>query len=127
LSIGVEYAAQRKTFGRPLADRDSVQFAFANLATELRAADLMVTRAAWLADQESNDLHVAAAQAKLWASEMAGRAADMVLQLFGGAGYMADLPLERIYRDVRAYRIGEGTSEILRLQVARSVMRRSSP
>jgi acyl-CoA dehydrogenase len=56
---------------------------------------------------------------------MAGRAADTVLQLFGGAGYMADLPLERIYRDVRAYRIGEGTSEILRLQVARSVMRRS--
>jgi acyl-CoA dehydrogenase len=126
LALGVEYAGQRKTFGRALADRDSLQFALANIATELRGADLMVTRAAWLADQGSADLHVAAAQAKLWASEMAGRAADTVLQLFGGAGYMADLPLERIYRDVRAYRIGEGTSEILRLQVARSVMRRSS-
>jgi acyl-CoA dehydrogenase len=126
LALGVEYAGQRKTFGRALADRDSLQFALANIATELRGAELMVTRAAWLADQGSADLHVAAAQAKLWASEMAGRAADTVLQLFGGAGYMADLPLERIYRDVRAYRIGEGTSEILRLQVARSVMRRSS-
>jgi acyl-CoA dehydrogenase len=126
LAMGVEYAGQRKTFGRVLADRDSLQFAFANVATELRAADLMTTRAAWLADRDSAELHVAAAQAKLWASEMAGRAADMVLQLFGGAGYMADLPLERMYRDVRAYRIGEGTSEILRLQVARSVMRRRS-
>jgi alkylation response protein AidB-like acyl-CoA dehydrogenase len=126
LALGVEYAAQRKTFGRRLADRDSVQFALANVATELQAADLLVTRAAWLADQRSADLHIAAAQAKLWASELAGRAADTVLQLFGGAGYMADLPLERIYRDVRAYRIGEGTSEILRLQVARSLMRRSS-
>jgi alkylation response protein AidB-like acyl-CoA dehydrogenase len=126
LALGVEYAAQRKTFGRRLADRDSVQFALANVATELQAADLLVTRAAWLADQRSADLHIAAAQAKLWASELAGRAADTVLQLFGGAGYMADLPLERIYRDVRAYRIGEGTSEILRLQVARSLMRCSS-
>jgi acyl-CoA dehydrogenase len=126
LARGIEYAAQRKTFGRRLAERDSVQFALANVATELQAADLLVTRAAWLADQGSADLHVAAAQAKLWASELAGRAADTVLQLFGGAGYMADLPLERIYRDVRAYRIGEGASEILRLQVARSVMRRLS-
>jgi acyl-CoA dehydrogenase len=126
LALGVEYAAQRKTFGRRLADRDSVQFSLADVATELQAADLLVTRAAWLADQGSADLHVAAAQAKLWASELAGRAADTVLQLFGGAGYMADLPLERIYRDVRAYRIGEGASEILRLQVARSVMRRLS-
>jgi acyl-CoA dehydrogenase len=124
LALGVEYAGQRRTFGQLLADRDSVQFTFANIATELQAADLMVTRAAWLADQGSKDIHVAAAQAKVWASEMAGRAADAVLQLFGGAGYMADLPVERIYRDVRAYRIGEGTSEILRLQVARSVMRR---
>jgi alkylation response protein AidB-like acyl-CoA dehydrogenase len=124
LRLGTEYAGQRSTFGRLLADRDSVQFTFANIATELHAAELMVTRAAWLADKGSADIHVAAAQAKLWASEVAGRAADAVLQLFGGAGYMADLPLERIYRDVRAYRIGEGTSEILRLQVARSVMRR---
>jgi acyl-CoA dehydrogenase len=126
LALGVDYAAERKTFGRALADRDSVQFAFANLATELQAAELMITRAAWLADENASEVHVAAAQAKLWASEMAGRAADMVLQLFGGAGYMADLPLERIYRDVRAYRIGEGTSEVLRLQVARSIMRRAS-
>jgi acyl-CoA dehydrogenase len=124
LAMGVEYAAQRKTFGRLLADRDSLQFTFANIATELQAAELMVAHAAWLADQGSANIHVAAAQAKLWASEMAGRAADATLQVFGGAGYMADLPLERIYRDVRAYRIGEGTSEILRLQVARSVMRR---
>jgi acyl-CoA dehydrogenase len=125
LALGVDYAAERKTFGRALAERDSVQFAFANLATELQAAELMITRAAWLADENASEVHVAAAQAKLWASEMAGRAADMVLQLFGGAGYMADLPLERIYRDVRAYRIGEGTSEVLRLQVARSIMRRA--
>lgn len=125
LRMGVEYAKERRTFGQALGDRDSVQFTLADIATELQAATLMVDRTAWLADQQSNELHVLAAQAKLYASELAGRAADAVLQIFGGAGYMADLPLERIYRDVRAYRIGEGTSEILRLQVARSVIRQS--
>jgi acyl-CoA dehydrogenase len=126
LALGAEYAGDRSTFGRALADRESVKFTLADIATELVAADLMVTRASWLADEGSPDIHVAAAQAKLWASETAGRAADAVLQLFGGAGYMADLPLERIYRDVRAFRIGEGTSEILRLQVARSLLRRKA-
>jgi acyl-CoA dehydrogenase len=124
LRRGLEYANQRSTFGRLLADRDSVQFTLADIGTELRAAELMVNHAAWLADTGSREIHVAAAQAKLYATETAGRAADAVLQIFGGAGYMADLPLERIYRDVRAYRIGEGTSEILRLQVARSLLRR---
>jgi acyl-CoA dehydrogenase len=123
LALGVEYARQRSTFGRRLADRESIQFTLVDIATELRATELMVTQAAWLADSGSAEIHVAAAQAKLWAAEAAGRAADAVLQIFGGSGYMADLPLERIYRDVRAYRIGEGTSEILRLQVARSLFR----
>jgi acyl-CoA dehydrogenase len=124
LRMGTEYAKQRVTFGKPLADRDTVKHTLADIATELQAADLLVERTATLADRADPDLHVASAQAKLFAAEMAGRAADAVLQLFGGAGYMADLPLERIYRDVRAYRIGEGTSEILRLQVAAQVLRR---
>lgn len=125
LHLAAEYAESRRTFGRRLAERDSVQFTLADIATELKAAELLVDWTAWLGDQGSSDFPVAASQAKLWAAEMVGRAADSVLQLFGGAGYMADLPIERMYRDARAFRIGEGTSEILRLQVARAVLRRA--
>ena len=68
---------------------------------------------------------IATSRAKLYASEMAGRAADTTLQIFGGAGFMADLPIERMYRDLRGYRIGEGSSEMQRIQIARHVLARA--
>jgi len=82
----------------------------------------LTQKAAYLADQGNVEFRIAASRAKLYASEMAGRVADKVMQIFGGAGYMADLPVERFYRDVRAFRIGEGTSEMQRLQIARHII-----
>ena len=81
----------------------------------------MLAAACKLAAGEA-DARIATSRAKLYATEMAGRAADAALQIFGGAGFMADLPIERMYRDVRGYRIGEGSSEIQRIQIARHVL-----
>jgi alkylation response protein AidB-like acyl-CoA dehydrogenase len=87
------------------------------------ASKCLVTRhAAALGDAGDPGFRIAASRAKLYASEMLGRVADRVLQIFGGAGYMSDLPVERIYRDARAFRIGEGTSEMQRLQIARQLL-----
>lgn len=116
------YVRQRKTFGTALGEHQAIQLMLANNDVELDAARLLTQKAAYLADQGSSEFRIAASRAKLYASEMAGRVADNVMQIFGGAGYMADLPVERFYRDVRAFRIGEGTSEMQRLQIARHVL-----
>jgi len=119
LDLARAWVLERRTFGRKLAEHPTIQFALADIDTELDAARLLVMRAALHQDNDHPDARVAASKAKLFASEMAGRAADGILQIFGGAGYMCDLPVERFYRDVRAFRIGEGTSEMQRLQIAR--------
>ena len=75
-----------------------------------------------MADANQPDFRIAASRAKLYASEMVGRVTDRVLQIFGGMGYISELPIERFYRDARAFRIGEGTSEMQRLQIARHVL-----
>ncbi len=116
------HVRQRKTFGATLSEHQAIQFMLADNDVELDAARLLTQKAAYLADQGSIEFRIAASRAKLYASEMAGRVADKVMQIFGGAGYMADLPVERFYRDVRAFRIGEGTSEMQRLQIARHVI-----
>ena len=116
------HVRQRKTFGTALGEHQAIQLMLANNDVELDAARLLTQKAAYLADQGSSEFRIAASRAKLYASEMAGRVADNVMQIFGGAGYMADLPVERFYRDVRAFRIGEGTSEMQRLQIARHVL-----
>jgi acyl-CoA dehydrogenase len=116
------YARERKTFGMPLAEHQAIQFMLADNDVELDAARLLTQKAAQLADAGDAGFRIAASRAKLYASEMGGRVADRVMQIFGGAGYMADLPIERFYRDVRAFRIGEGTSEMQRLQIARHVL-----
>ena len=118
------HVRQRKTFGSALSEHQAIQFMLADNDVELDAARLLTQKAAYLADQGSVEFRIAASRAKLYASEMAGRVADKVMQIFGGAGYMADLPVERFYRDVRAFRIGEGTSEMQRLQIARSILLR---
>jgi len=123
LRLAVDYARQRRTFGEQLASHQAIQFSLADCDCEIEAARLLTYRAAALADAGDPHFRIAGSRSKLYASEMVGRVADRVLQIFGGAGYMADFPVERMYRDARAFRIGEGTSEIQRMQVARHLLR----
>jgi len=113
---------ERKTFGARLGDHQAIQMMLADCDVELQAGRLLCRAAADMADRADPEYRIAASRAKLYCSEMAGRVADRVLQMFGGAGFMTDLPIERFYRDVRGFRIGEGTSEMQRLQIARHVL-----
>jgi alkylation response protein AidB-like acyl-CoA dehydrogenase len=122
MDLVLPHARQRIAFGKPLAEQPTIQFALADCDVELHAARLITRNAAALGDAGDPAFRIAASRAKLYASEMLGRVADRVLQIFGGAGYMCDLPVERIYRDARAFRIGEGTSEMQRLQIARHLL-----
>ena len=122
LSLATDYARQRVTFGKALAERQAIQWMLADSATEIAAARLLIYQAASQEDRGS-DIRRQAAMAKLYATEMVGRVADRALQIHGGMGYMKDLPIERMYRDVRYTRIAEGTSEILRFLIARSLLK----
>jgi acyl-CoA dehydrogenase len=122
LDLAVPWARQRRTFGKPLAEHQAIQFALADSDVELEAARLLTLKAARLGDEGDPGFRIAASRAKLYASEMAGRVTDRVLQVFGGAGFMCDLPIERLWRDARGFRIGEGTSEMQRIQIARSLL-----
>jgi acyl-CoA dehydrogenase len=122
LQLARDYALQRRTFGSLLAEHQAIQFKLADMDVELEAARMLVLAGAWKVDNKHPDLRIAAARAKLFATEMAGRVADQAMQILGGSGYMADLPVERMYRDLRGYRIGEGSSEIQRIQIARNVL-----
>ncbi len=122
LSLASDYARQRKTFGKPLSERQAIQWMIADSATEIAAARLLIYQAAWAGD-EGQEIRQDAAMAKLYASEMAGRVADRALQIHGGMGYMKELPIERMYRDMRYNRIAEGTSEILRFLIARNLLK----
>ncbi len=122
MDLALPWARERRTFGQRLADHQAIQFFLADCDVELTAARLLTHQAAALGDAGHPDFRIAASRAKLYSSEMLGRVADRVLQVFGGAGYMTDLPVERIYRDARAFRIGEGTSEMQRLQIARHLL-----
>ncbi len=122
LELATEWAANRKQFGQPIGRFQGTSFKLSDMATELQAADLLVMRAAWKAEQGSMTT-VDAAMAKLFASEMVGRAADHAVQIFGGMGLMDELPIERLWRDARLERIWDGTSEIQRHIIARSLLR----
>lgn len=117
----IKYAGQRQTFGVPIAEHQAIQFKIADMATQIQAARLMVYHAAWLRDQ-GQPITLAAAQAKLFATEMAEKVCFEAIQIHGGYGYSAEFPVERIYRDNRLMLIGEGTSEINRLVIARKVL-----
>lgn len=123
LKLGVNYANERKAFGATLGSHQGIQFMLADCDCELEAARLLTYKAAALIDAGDPGSRIAASRAKLYGSEMVGRVVDRVLQVFGGAGYMRDWPIERMYRDARAYRIGEGTSEMQRIQIARNLLR----
>ena len=122
LEIAMGYAKERRQFGRPIAEFEMIQWRLARARTELDAARLLVHRAAVLADAGLRFTD-AASKAKLYASEAATRAADSSLQVLGGYGYLQDFPIERHLRDVRLMEIGEGTSEIQRIVIARELLR----
>jgi alkylation response protein AidB-like acyl-CoA dehydrogenase len=120
-----KYAKQRKQFGRPIADFQAIQFKLADMATEIEAARLLTYRAAWLADKGDVRYTKESAVAKLFAGEVAVRVANESVQIHGGYGFIKDYPAEKFYRDVKLCTIGEGTSEIQRLVIARHLLGRA--
>jgi alkylation response protein AidB-like acyl-CoA dehydrogenase len=116
------YAKDRKAFGRPIAEFQAIAFALADMATEVDAARLLVWRSAMLADARE-PFGREASMAKLFASEAAMRATSKAIQILGGYGYTREFPVERYFRDAKLCEIGEGTSEIQRLVIARSILR----
>ncbi|MEE2903590.1 MAG: acyl-CoA dehydrogenase family protein [Myxococcota bacterium] len=115
------YALDRKQFGKPIGDFQAIQWMLADIATEIDAARLMVRRAAWTGDH-GLPLTLASSQAKLFASEAATRAAMKAIQIHGGYGYTREFPVERYLRDAKLLEIGEGTSEVQRLVIARRIL-----
>jgi alkylation response protein AidB-like acyl-CoA dehydrogenase len=117
----IRYAKERQTFGAPLAQHQAIQWMLADAATQIQIARLMVYYAAWLKDQE-RPYSTEASMAKLNATEMAEQVCRNAIQVFGGYGYSSEYPVERIYRDARLMTIGEGTSEVQRMVIARNVL-----
>ncbi len=117
----VKYAGQRKQFGRYIGAFQGISFALADLATEIEAGKLLTYQAAWL-KQNGKPHKIEAAKAKLYCSELAMRATINAVQVHGGYGYTTDYPVERMMRDAKVCEIGEGTSEIQRLVIARSIL-----
>jgi alkylation response protein AidB-like acyl-CoA dehydrogenase len=122
LEESTKYARMRKQFGKPIAEFEAIQWMLADMATEIDAARLLVYRAAQLKDRAMPFLR-AAAEAKLYAAETAMRATTKAIQIHGGYGYMKDYPVERYFRDAKICEIGEGTSEIQRMVIARDLLR----
>jgi len=118
LEDSIAYAKQREQFGRPISKFQAIQWMIADMATEIDAARLLVYHAAYLEDNNV-PFGKEAAMAKLFASEIAMCATVKAMQIHGGYGYMRDRPLERYFRDVKLCQIGEGTSEIQRIVIAK--------
>jgi butyryl-CoA dehydrogenase len=120
----MRYAKERTAFGAPLVDHQAIQWMLADAATEIQTARLMIYYAAWLKDQRRR-FTKEAAMAKLFATEMGERVCRNAIQIHGGYGYSREYPVERIYRDARLMTIGEGTSEVQRMVIARSLIQES--
>ena len=123
LDLALAHARRRTQFGQPIAQFQAIQAKLADMATELRAARLLVYSAARLRDAGAARVTLESAMAKLFATEVAHRVVDQAVQIHGGAGVLRGSPIERLYREVRAPRIYEGTSEIQRLIIARQLLR----
>src|SRR5436190_5561610 len=121
LDASIPYARERQQFGRPIGSFEGVAFMVADMATEIEAARQLVWKAAWLKDQ-GRDYALVAAQAKLFASEVSSRATNAAIQIHGGYGYVTEYPVERFLRDAKLTEIGEGTSQIQRLVIARRIL-----
>ena len=122
--VSLSYAKQRRQFGKPIAEFQAIQWKLADMATEIEAARLLTYRAAHLADQRRRVTREGA-MAKLYAGEVAVRVANEAVQIHGGYGFIKDYPVEKYYRDVKLCTIGEGTSEIQRMVIARELIRES--
>ena len=128
LEAATRYSKQRKQFGQPISEFQAIQFKLADMATQIEAARLLTYRAAWLADRAiasgDHDARITreSSMAKLFASEVAVRVANECVQVHGGYGFIKDYPAEKFYRDVKLCTIGEGTSEIQRLVIARQLL-----
>jgi alkylation response protein AidB-like acyl-CoA dehydrogenase len=126
-AAATRYAQERKQFGKPIGEFEAIQFKLADMATEISAAQMLVYHAAWLADKSNANgggvrFTLESSMAKLYASEAAVRVANEAVQVFGGYGFIKDYPAEKFYRDVKLCTIGEGTSEIQRLVIARHLL-----
>ncbi len=126
LDLAIEWTKDRETFGKPLSERQAIQWMLADSEIELRAARLLVWQAAWKADL-GQPMKVDASIAKVFATETAFRVVDRCVQIFGGLGVAKEMPLERWFRELRIKRIGEGPSEVQRMVVARSLLSGNRP
>jgi len=122
LEAATGYAKQRKQFNQPIADFQAIQFKLADMATQVEAARLLVYQAAWLADQKNVRFTRESSMAKYFAGEVAVYVADECVQIHGGYGFIKDYPAEKYYRDAKLCTIGEGTSEIQKLVIARQLL-----
>ncbi len=121
LEAATKYSKERVQFGRSISKFQAIQFMLADMETQINAARLLTFQSAWKKDQ-NEDFATEAAKAKLFASETAVKVSEMAVQIFGGYGYLKDYPVERFMRDSKITEIYEGTSEIQRLVIARSVL-----
>ncbi|WP_019119708.1 acyl-CoA dehydrogenase family protein [Brevibacillus massiliensis] len=122
LQMGIDYAKTRVTFGKPIAERQAIQWMIADSAVEIEATKWIVLRAAWMAEKGLDARHQSS-MAKLHGAIMANQVVDRVLQIHGGMGYTKELPIERWYREARLWRIFEGTDEIQRRTIARNLLK----
>ncbi len=127
LSEALQHAVTRRQFGKPLADYQLIQEKLARMATDLAAARLLVYRAVWEKDQGAERVTLEAAMAKAFATEAAQRIIDDAVQILGGRGVLADHPVDRLYRSIRALRIYEGTTEIQHLVIAGQLLKEVGP
>lgn len=121
LAHSLKYVKERRQFGKPLAEMQGIQFKLAKMATEIEASRALIYKAAWMRDNGMK-MTIEASYAKLFASEMCVRAAEEAVQIHGGYGYTKDYPVEKLYRDAKLLTIGEGTSEIQKIVIARNLL-----
>jgi alkylation response protein AidB-like acyl-CoA dehydrogenase len=122
LDASLKYAQERKQFGKSLADFQAIQWKLADMATEVNAARFLTRKAAWM-KMKGLDVNLAAAEAKYFASEAAVRATNEAVQIHGGYGFIKEFPVEKLYRDVKLMTIGEGTSEVQKMVIARNLLK----
>jgi len=121
LDASLKYAKQRKQFGKALTEFQGIQFKLSDMATEIDAARLLTYKAAFYKDN-GRDINLQAAMAKYYASEVATRATNEAIQIHGGYGFIKEFPVEKLYRDVKLMTIGEGTSEVQKMVIARNIL-----
>ncbi len=122
LDASLKYSRERMQFGKQIADFQAIQWKLADMATEISAARILTQKAAWM-KMKGMDINLSAAQAKYFASEAAVRAANEAVQIHGGYGFIKEFPVEKLYRDVKLMTIGEGTSEVQKMVIARNLLK----